>query len=73
MNERRIEHRFIQILLAALGIAAVGVGAMIFLTGVQFIHMTETAFNFAMSQSLPIEPAAISPTIDNEFRFYAIF
>ncbi len=73
MNERRIEFCLMQVLLAALGIAAVGVGAMVFLTGVQFIHMTEAAFNFATGQPIPIEPLTISPTLDNEFRFYAIF
>lgn len=73
MNELRIEHRIIQVMMAALGIAAVGIGTMVFLTGVQFIWLTEASFNFASGQSIPVDPATISPTIDNEFRFYSIF
>jgi uncharacterized protein DUF4345 len=73
MNELRIEHRIIRVLMVVLGIAAVGIGAMVFLIGVQFIQLTESSFNFATGQSIPVDPAAISPTIDNEFRFYSIF
>ena len=73
MNELRIEHRIIQVLMVVLGIAAVGIGAMVFLMGVQFIQLTESSFNFAIGQSIPLDPAEVSPTIDNEFRFYSIF
>ncbi len=73
MNNLRIEHRIIQVVLVVLGLGAVGIGIMVFLMGVQFIHLTEAAFNFAMGQSVPVDPATISSTIDNEFRFYSIF
>jgi hypothetical protein len=73
MNELRIEYRVIQVAMAALGIAAVGISIMVFLTGVQFIWLTEASFNFASGQAIPVDPATISPTIDNEFRFYSIF
>jgi hypothetical protein len=73
MNDLRIEHRIIQVSMVALGIAAVGIGAMVFLMGVQFIQLTESSFNFATGQSNPVDPTTISPTIDNEFRFYSIF
>ena len=73
MNELRIEHRIIQVSMAALGIAAIGIGTMVFLMGVQFIWLTEASFIFASGQSIPVDPATISPTIDNEFRFYSIF
>jgi len=59
--------------MAALGIAAIGIGTMVFLMGVQFIWLTEASFIFASGQSIPVDPATISPTIDNEFRFYSIF
>ena len=73
MKEPRIEHRIIRVLMVVLGIGAVGIGAMVFLIGVQFIQLTESSFNFATRQSIPVDPATISPTIDNEFRFYSIF
>ncbi len=73
MSALRIEHRIMQVLMVALGMAAVGIGAMVFLMGVQFIQLTESAFNFAMGESLQADPATISPTIDNELRFYSIF
>jgi hypothetical protein len=37
MNELRIEHRIIRVVMVVLGIAAVGIGAMVFLMGLFFI------------------------------------
>ena len=73
MNNLRIEHRIIQVVMVALGIAAVGIGTMVFLMGVQFVQLTEASFNFAMGRSISVDPETISSTIDNEFRFYSIF
>ena len=73
MNESRVEQRVIQILMFGMGIAAVGIGAMVFLMGAPVIHLTESLFNLAVSRAIPPDPAVISPTVDSEFRFYAIF
>lgn len=73
MNHLRIAPRLLQTILAALGIAATGIGALVFLTGVRAIYVTESLFNFAARQTIALEPASISPTMDNELLFYAVF
>jgi hypothetical protein len=73
MTERRIAQRIVQGILGGLGIAAIGIGTLVFLTGVQFIHFAESTFNRVTGGSRAHDPVAISPSMDNEFRFYAIF
>jgi hypothetical protein len=72
MNELRIEHRIIQILLGAVGATALVVGVMIFFLGfLRTLHLFEAAFTSLTGQSAALEPATLSVTVDNEFRFYA--
>lgn len=74
MNQLRVEHRLIQILLGTVGSAAILIGAMIFSFGVLWtLHFFESLFNFATGQTIAPEPTAVAVTIDNEFRFYSVF
>lgn len=69
----RFEYRLLQAILFVLGFAAASIGALVFITGVRAIHATELLFNFAARETIALEPATISPTMDNELRFYAVF
>jgi hypothetical protein len=70
----RVEHRLLQGLLAPLGLAALTIGGMIFTFGVvQTLHFFENAYGVSLSQPVVLEPQTVSVTIDNEFRFYAVF
>lgn len=73
MNKLSVEHRIIQVLMLGVGVAAVVIGSMVFVMGVQVIQLTESSFNLATGLAIPPDPAMISPTLDNEFRFYAVF
>lgn len=72
MNDRQTERRILQFLLVALGLAAIIIGAMLYLLGQRFNYLSEMFFDALSAQSTsPEQP--ISPTVDSELRFYAVF
>jgi hypothetical protein len=72
MNEQRIEHRMMQGLLVALGLAAIGIGFMVFVLGEQAVNLVAGIFDSIRGQA-STGGEIISPTIDSELRFYATF
>lgn len=72
MINRLTERRILQFLLVALGLAAIIIGAMLYLLGQRFNYLSELFFDALSVQSTsPEQP--ISPTVDSELRFYAVF
>jgi len=69
-----LNHRLLQSLLFPLGVTAIVIGGMIIIWGVlPTLHVFESALALSLDQAIVLEPLSISPTIDNEFRFYAVF
>ncbi len=69
----RVEYCLLQGLIAPLGLAAVFIGSMIVVTGVlNTLHFFESTYAIIFSLPAVLEPQSVTPTIDNEFRFYAI-
>lgn len=69
MPKLRIEHRLIQVLFVALGVAAIGIALMIFLLGEQAVNVVQSIFDSITGQAA--RPETITPTIDSELRFYS--
>jgi hypothetical protein len=67
MTERRI----LQILLTALGLAAIAISLMIYLLGQAAVNLVAAGFDALTGQAAP--EITISPTMDSEMRFYAVF
>lgn len=70
MKEPRAAFRAMQILLAVLGISALGIAFLIFVLGEQAVYVFEAGFD-ALSGHAATTGQTISPTIDSELRFYA--
>jgi len=69
-----LNYRFLQALLGPLGIGAIIIGSMIVFMGVlPTLHFFESTLAQVLNQAEILEPQTISPTIDNEFRFYAVY
>lgn len=68
------ELRLLQVLLVPLGIVAVIIGSMIFFLGTQWtIHFFESGYALVTGSTTQLDPREVSASIDNEFRFYAVF
>ena len=69
----KIEYRLLQAFVAPLGLAAIFIGSMIVATGVlSTLHFFESTYAVLFSKATVLEPITVTPTIDNEFRFYAV-
>jgi hypothetical protein len=69
MFKPRMEHRILQVLLFALGGAAIGIGLMVFLLGAQAVNVVQSVFDSITGRTA--SPQTITPTIDSEMRFYS--
>ncbi len=72
-ESRLIERRVLQFLLVALGLAAILIGAMLYLLGQQFNYVSEVFFETLRGQTPSSAQPVIDPTVDSELRFYAVF
>ena|ERR1700730_14192377 len=68
-----MEKRILQGLMITLGLAAIGIGLMIFVLGGGTTgHLTELAFNYLTGANHKLT-GPYSPTVESEMRFYAPF
>jgi hypothetical protein len=73
LEEVNMEKRILQGLLVSLGLAAIGIGLMIFIFGGGSTgRLTELAFNFLAGVDHKLT-GQYSPTVESELRFYSPF